>query len=258
MEHFQRGRLQLVFNAVKRIVDDAFGDGFLAIDHQVVHELGQNQIAILGVGQNFALFGGVTTGHLVFLLLRTLGAVLRTTLLTVFDALGIQNTAQDVVTDTGKVFYPAATDQNHRVLLKVVAFTRDVADDLETIGQAHFGNLPHGRVRLLRCRCINARANTTLLRASLKVQRLGAFYFGLPRFADQLLDRWHWARLPRVATLICFDPRVSPAILNSGARMPRLVVASSCVHDNAVNRSAPNLRGHAVGIQRIGTIQSGS
>jgi len=40
--------------------------------------------------------------------------------------------------------------------------------------------------------------------------------------------------------------------------MPQFVVASSCVHDNAVNRSAPNLRGHAVGIQRIGTVQSGS
>jgi len=109
MENLNRGFLQLVFNAVKGVVDDALGNGFLPIDHEVVHELGQDHI------------------------LRTLRAVLRTTLLTVFDALRIEDTTHDVVTHTWKVFHTAATDQDNRVFLKVVAFTTDVADDLKTI-----------------------------------------------------------------------------------------------------------------------------
>jgi hypothetical protein len=110
---------------------------------------------------------------------------------TVLDALRIENTAQDVVAHTGKVFHTAATDQDHRVFLQVVAFTGDVADDLVAVGQAHLGDLPHGRVRLLRRRGVDARADATLLRAALQVLGLGAFHFGLPRLADQLLDRWH-------------------------------------------------------------------
>jgi len=61
VEHFHWGFLQLVFNAVKGVVDDAFGGGFLAVDHQVVHKFAQNEIAKLGVWQNLALFSGVTT-----------------------------------------------------------------------------------------------------------------------------------------------------------------------------------------------------
>jgi hypothetical protein len=56
--------LQAGLHALQRVVDDRFGDGFLAVDHQVVHELGHHPVAILGIGQDFALFGGVTTGHL--------------------------------------------------------------------------------------------------------------------------------------------------------------------------------------------------
>ena len=107
-------------------------------------------------------------------LLRTFRAVFRTTLFPVFDALGVQNATQYVVTDTGKVFYTAATDQDNRVLLKVVAFARDVADDFETVGQANLRNTTHGRVRFLRRCCINACANAALLRAFLQVRRFQA------------------------------------------------------------------------------------
>jgi hypothetical protein len=88
-----------------------------------------------GVGVDFAFFCAVTTGHLMCSLLRTLGAVLRTALLTVLDALGIEHTTDDVIAHTGKVLHTAAADHHHRVLLKVVAFTRDVADDLKAVGQ---------------------------------------------------------------------------------------------------------------------------
>ena len=114
-------------------------------------------------------------------LLRTFRAVFRTTLFPVFDALGVQNATQYVVTDTGKVFYTAATDQDNRVLLKVVAFARDVADDFETVGQANLRNTTHGRVRFLRRCCINACANAALLRAFLQVRRFRTSDFRLAR-----------------------------------------------------------------------------
>jgi len=61
VEHFDRGLLELGFNAVEGVVDDTLGDGFLAVYHQVVHELCQNLITELGVRQDFAFFSGVTT-----------------------------------------------------------------------------------------------------------------------------------------------------------------------------------------------------
>src|SRR5437899_8870954 len=90
---------------------------------------------------------------------RTLGAVLRTALLTVLDALGIQHAAEDVVANAGQVLDAAAADHHHRVFLKVVTLARDVADHLEAVGQADLGDLAQRRVRLLRGRGVDARAN---------------------------------------------------------------------------------------------------
>ena len=55
----------------------------------------------------------------ILLLLRTLGAVLGTGLHTTLNTLGIQSTADDVVTHTGQVLDTAASDQNNGVLLQV-------------------------------------------------------------------------------------------------------------------------------------------
>ena len=65
-------------------------------------------------------------GKLCGLGLRTLGAVLGTTLAAILHTGGIQSTTDDVVTDTGKVFYTAAANHDDGVFLKVVAFTGDV------------------------------------------------------------------------------------------------------------------------------------
>ncbi len=64
MERLDRRALQAGLHPVKRAIDDALGDRLLAVEHQVVHELGDHPVAELGIGQDFALFGGVTTGHL--------------------------------------------------------------------------------------------------------------------------------------------------------------------------------------------------
>src|SRR5215469_5266190 len=73
--------------------------------------------------------------------LRTLGAVLRTALLTVLDALRIEDAAENVIAHARQVLDAAAADHHHRVLLKIVTLTRDVADDLEAVGQAYLRDL---------------------------------------------------------------------------------------------------------------------
>ena len=80
-------------------------------------------------------------------LTSALGAVLRTALLAVLDALRVEHAAQDVVAHARQVLHAAAADQHHRVLLQVVAFAGDVADDFEplvrrtlaTLRSAEFG-----------------------------------------------------------------------------------------------------------------------
>src|SRR5271156_5587097 len=52
-------------------------------------------------------------------LFRSLGAVERTALLAVLDALGVEHAADDVVAHARKILDAAAADEHHRMLLKV-------------------------------------------------------------------------------------------------------------------------------------------
>src|ERR1700745_66552 len=141
----------------------------------------------------------MATRHLVCSrLFRTLRAVLRTALLTILDALGIEDAAEDVVTHAGQILDATAADHDHGVLLKVMAFTRNVADDLEAIGQAHLGNLTKRRVRLLRSRGVHARATAALLRRLLQRRHLLARLLYDARTCDQLVDRRHVSLHPLV------------------------------------------------------------
>src|SRR5690606_32724636 len=101
-------------------------------------------------------------------LLRTLGAVLGTTLLAVFHTGGIQGTANSVVTHTRQVLYTAAANQNDAVLLQVVAFTTDIGRNFKAVGQAYAADLTQSRVRLLRRGGIYTGTYTTALRAVLQ------------------------------------------------------------------------------------------
>src|SRR3984885_6389619 len=134
----------------------------------------------------------MATRHLICSrLLRTLRAVLRTALLTVLDALGIEAAAEDVVAHAGQILDAAAADHDHGVFLKVVAFTGNVTDDFEAIGQTHLGDLAERRVRLLRGRGVDARANTALLRRLLQSRHLLARLLYDAWTCDQLVDRRH-------------------------------------------------------------------
>src|SRR5215475_12492762 len=103
-----------------------------------------------------------------FSLLRTLGAVERTALLAVLDALGVEHAADDVVAHAGKVLDAAAADQDHAVLLKIVAFAGNISEGFIAVGEADLGDLAQRRVRLLGCGGVDAGADGALLRATLK------------------------------------------------------------------------------------------
>src|SRR5919201_6293729 len=83
-------------------------------------------------------------------ILRGLHSVERTALLAVRDAGGIEGAADHLVADAWKVLDAAATDEDDRVLLKVVPLTGDVAGHLEPVGEPDTRDLPKRRVRLPR------------------------------------------------------------------------------------------------------------
>src|SRR5689334_23077049 len=131
---------------------------------------------------------GPLRGISALLLLRAVAAA---GLLAVLDTLGVERAADDLVADTGEVLHPAAADEHDRVLLEVVADTRDVSGDLDAARQAHAGDLAEGRVRLLRGRGVDAGADTASLGRTLQGRRLVLRHLVLTALADQLVDRGH-------------------------------------------------------------------
>src|SRR5690606_36323357 len=111
--------------------------------------------------------------------------------LTALHTLGIEHTTNDVIADTWKILNATAADHDHRVLLKVVTLTRNVADNLETVRKPNLGHLTHGGVRLLWRRRVNTRAHTPLLRVCLHSRNFIALYRRLARLADQLTNGRH-------------------------------------------------------------------
>src|SRR5699024_296637 len=104
---------------------------------------------------------------------RLLGAVLGTALVALYvtadtDALGVERTANDVVTHTREVLDTTAADEHHRVLLQVVLLARDVRGDFLAAGEADTSDLAESRVRLLRGLGLDGSADPTALGRALE------------------------------------------------------------------------------------------
>ena len=80
---------------------------------------------------------------------------------------GVQRAAHDVVAHAREILHAPAADEHDRVLLEVVPFARDVAGDLDAVGEPDARDLAERRVRLLRRGGVHARAHAPLLRAAL-------------------------------------------------------------------------------------------
>ena len=116
-----------------------------------------------------------------------LGAVLRAGLLAVGDAGRVERGADHLVADARQVLDAAAADQHDRVLLEVVTLAGDVGRDLHPVRQPHARDLAQRRVRLLRGRRVDARADAALLRGSAQRRRLGLRLRRLAALADELV-----------------------------------------------------------------------
>jgi hypothetical protein len=125
------------------------------------------------------------------LLLGFLGTVLGTGLLAVRDALGIQDTSDNVVAHTGQVADTTASDEDNRVFLQVVAFAGDVGRDFDAIGKANTGHFTEGRVRLLGGHRFDLQAHASLGGVALhgRMLRLGPLHRAW--LLDELINRRH-------------------------------------------------------------------
>ncbi|MPM98519.1 hypothetical protein SDC9_145707 [bioreactor metagenome] len=96
-----------------------------------------------------------------------------------------------MVTDARKVAHTAALHQNHRVLLKVMAFAADVGGDFLPVRQADAGYFTQRRVRFLRGAGGDLQADAAALRAG--AQRLGFTFLRLFFASEthQLVDCRH-------------------------------------------------------------------
>src|SRR6185437_1977960 len=65
VEDAQRILAAALGDAVEGAVHDGLGSSLLALIHQAIDELGDDMIAELGIRQDFALYSGTTTRHLV-------------------------------------------------------------------------------------------------------------------------------------------------------------------------------------------------
>src|ERR671916_3301443 len=132
--------------------------------------------------------------------LLLLRAVTAAGLLAVADTLGVQRAADDLVAHAREVLHAAAAHEHHRVLLQVVADARDVGGHLDATGEPDAGDLAQRRVRLLRRRRVDARADSAALGRTLQRRSLGLLDLVLAALADQLVDRGHgWPGSPTCA-----------------------------------------------------------
>jgi hypothetical protein len=132
--------------------------------------------------------------------LLLLDAVLRTGLLAVGDASGVERPADDLVAHTRKILDAATTHEHDGVLLEVVALAGDVGGDLHRPGDPDTRHLAQSRVRLLGRGGVDTGADATTLRgrglllAALARLQAGSgelLGLGLSALTDQLGGRGH-------------------------------------------------------------------
>ena len=87
---------------------------------------------------------------LLFLSLLHLGSIFTPAAFSISYSSGIQNTAHDMITHPGQVFYPSAANHHNLVFLQVMANTGDISGNFHTIGKSDSGDFPQRRIRFFR------------------------------------------------------------------------------------------------------------
>src|SRR4051812_12861694 len=142
-----------------------------------------------------------------------------------------------MVTNTRQIFHTTAANQHDRVLLEVVANTRDIGGHFYSIGEAHTSHLPESRIRLLRRSGVNTSANTAALRT------------GLQRWACSLVSG-----RPSPLTNKLIKGRHKCPLLETELHSPAAAAQGSTQQDHWKNLVGPN-RAHAAGTITIGCLR---
>lgn len=119
-----------IFNEIRRF--HLLNPISLSNKREPVFDTNSFLISLLAFSQRYRLF--LTFCGRCSSCFRSLGAIFRATLRAATYTGSIQRTAYDVITYTREVFHTTATNEYDRVLLQVVAFTRDVRVHLFTVG----------------------------------------------------------------------------------------------------------------------------
>ena len=100
----------------------------------------------------------------------------------------IQRSSDSVVSDSGQIFNPSATNKYNRVFLKIVTLTSDVRIDLKSVRQPHPTNFTQCRIRFLWRRSIYPDAYSTPLRATLQRRYVSLSLPAFPRLSNKLTN----------------------------------------------------------------------
>src|SRR6267143_5590693 len=131
--------------------------------------------------------------------LRPLDAIFGAAHAPLFDAAGVQRAANDVVTDAGQIFHPAATHEHNGMLLQVVAFVRNVGNDFEAVREPDFCDFAHRGGWLVGRAGHYLEANAAAERRILQSRRLRLASHSSASLSDELIDGRHCCSSVRYA-----------------------------------------------------------
>src|SRR6266481_1451292 len=199
LENLQRVVVGLLRHLIHRSVKHALRRRLLAFPHhradKLLHDVaGIDRIDCLRSPENESFAWHCSLSLLCLLCCRgfwPLRAVLRTPLLAVFHARGVQRPAHDVIPHSRQILHAASAHQHDRVLLQVVADSRNVRRHFDGIRQPHARHFAQRRVRFLGRLRVHANAHAALLRAAHQRRRLRLHPDRFTSHSYQLRKRRH-------------------------------------------------------------------
>src|SRR5215469_3015449 len=165
--------------------------------------------------------------------LRSFRPVLRSSLLAVGDAYGVERSANDVIPHPRQVFHTAAADHHNRVLLQVMADAGNIGGHFNSVGEPHARDFAQRRVRLLGSLRVHACADAALLRARLQRRARRLVARARPAITNQLIKRRHSCSLTllvpaRVERRSGISPKTNSQMQPSG--LDSLAIHASGAH----------------------------
>src|SRR6266478_10224 len=211
-ENLQRIVVGFLRHLIHRAVKHALRRRLLAFPHHRADELLHNVAGIDRIGrlrspenESFAWhrslsllrnsFHAQPINQTVALLRRRglgpLRSVLRSSLLTVLHARGVQRSAHDVIPHSRQILHAATAHQHDGVLLQVVADAGNISRHFNRIRQANARHFAQRRVRFLRGLRVHTNAHPPLFRAARQRRRLRLHPDRFTSHSYQLRKRRH-------------------------------------------------------------------